>query len=296
MTNTLIRTFSGIAFVAIIVGCLLLGMTTYCIIFAIITAVLLNEFNELLLEHDIAQVNNTVSIISGVYLFIAFFLTCSGSVGLVAFAPYILSLLFVLICGLYNPQTSNFKPQTYWAYTFAGQLYIALPMALLNVLAFNQIYSPILPLAVFIFLWLNDTGAYCFGCTLGRKIKFQFSMFNGQWSITHKLFPSLSPKKTWVGSIGGAIVVLLGAWAFHAIMVNGQLSMVNGSLLFWLGLVLTVCVFGTWGDLVESQLKRTLGIKDSGSFLPGHGGALDRFDSSLLAIPAATAYVLLWGI
>ncbi|MBQ7742214.1 MAG: phosphatidate cytidylyltransferase [Bacteroidaceae bacterium] len=314
MSNTLIRTLSGIAFVIVIVGCLLLGMSTYCVLFALITALLLNEFNELLARHDIAQVNNTVSIISGVYLFIAFFLTCSGSAGLVAFAPYILSLLFILISNLYSGEELSQKDSPpklggvrqsregvcSWAYTFAGQLYIALPMALLNVLAFNQIYSPILPLAVFVFLWLNDTGAYCFGCTLGKKVKWQINIpspfrgMRGGLSITHKLFPSISPKKTWVGSIGGAIVVLLGAWAFHALLpLEGD---ERGSVLFWLGLGLTVCVFGTWGDLVESQFKRTLGIKDSGNFLPGHGGALDRFDSALLAIPAATAYVLLWGI
>ncbi|MBP5360018.1 MAG: phosphatidate cytidylyltransferase [Bacteroidaceae bacterium] len=281
MSNVLIRTLSGIAFVAVIVGSLLLGMSTYCVLFAIITALLLNEFNDLLADHGLAQVNNTVSVISGVYLFIAFFLCCSGSAGPIAFAPYLLSLLFVLVSGLYFKQES---PITTWVYTFAGQLYIALPMALLNVLAFNQIYTPILPLAIFIFLWLNDTGAFCFGCTLGRKINFQFSIFNLQF--THKLFPSLSPKKTWVGSIGGAIVVMLGAWAYYTIVGEG-------TLLFWLGLGLIVCVFGTWGDLVESQLKRTLGIKDSGRFLPGHGGALDRFDSALLAIPAATAYILL---
>ena len=286
MPNVLIRTISGIAFVAVIVGCLLLGMSTYCVLFAIITALLLNEFNELLIQHDIAQVNNTVSVISGVYLFIAFFLFCSGSAGLLAFAPYILSLLFILVSGLYFKQDN---PIATWVYSFAGQLYIALPMALLNVLAFNQIYSPILPLAVFIFLWLNDTGAYCFGCTLGKKYKFnlKFSPFHlFTFQITDRLFPSLSPKKSWIGSIGGAIVVLLGAWATYAIVGEG-------TLLFWLGLGLTVCVFGTWGDLVESQLKRSLGIKDSGNFLPGHGGVLDRFDSALLAIPAATAYVLL---
>lgn len=292
MPNVLIRTLSGIAFVAVIVGCLLLGMSTYCVLFAIITALLLNEFNELLIQHDIAQVNNTVSVISGVYLFIAFFLCCSGAVGIIAFAPYILSLIFMPICGLY---LKHEHPITDWAYTFGGQLYIALPMALLNVLAFNQIYSPVLPLAVFIFLWLNDTGAYCFGCTLGKKIKFQWSMFNGRCSLTHKLFPSLSPKKTWVGSIGGAIVVLLGAWAFHSLLPSSWEGS-GVSCLFWLGLGLTVCIFGTWGDLVESQFKRALGIKDSGNFLPGHGGVLDRFDSALLAIPAATAYILLWGV
>ena len=272
MPNVVIRTLSGIAFVVAIVGCLLLGMSTYCVLFCLITAVLLNEFNELLANHSLAQVNNTVSVVSGVYLFIAFFCYCAGTAGSYIFAPYILSLIFVLVSGLYFKQDN---PVSTWVYTFAGQLYVALPMALLNVLAFNQVYSPLLPLAVFVFLWLNDTGAYCFGLTLGRKLP---------W----KLFPSVSPKKSWVGSIGGGLVVLGGAAAFYALADDGN-------LLFWLGLGLMVCVFGTWGDLVESQFKRTLGIKDSGRFLPGHGGALDRFDSALLAIPAATAYVLLWG-
>lgn len=283
MPNVLVRTLSGALFVAVIVGCILFGMTTFCLLFVIVTALLLSEFNELLAEHNLAQVNSTVSIVSGVYLFVAFFCCCAGTAGPVMFAPYILSLIFVLVSGLYFKHDNAI---TDWAYTFAGQLYIALPMALLNVLAFNQIYSPVLPLAVFVMLWLNDTGAYCFGCTLGRKIRFQCSMSNVQ--LTDRLFPSISPKKSWVGSIGGGLVVLAGAFAFYTFTDHN-------SLLFWLGLGLTVCVFGTWGDLVESQFKRTVGIKDSGRLLPGHGGVLDRFDSSLLAIPAATAYVLLWG-
>ena len=269
MPNAVVRALSGALFVVVIVGCLLLGMSTFCVLFCVVAALLLNEFNSLLEDHDLAQVNNTVSVVSGVYLFIAFFLYCSGSAGPAVFAPYLLSLIFVLVSGLYFKQPDPIKT---WAYTFAGHLYIALPIALLNSLAFNPIYSPTLPLAVFVFLWLNDTGAYCFGCSLGRK-------------IPYKLFPSISPKKSWVGSVGGGIVVLLGAWIF---------SIIYGILIFWLGLGLIVCVFGTWGDLVESQLKRTIGIKDSGRFLPGHGGVLDRFDSALLAIPAATAYVLLW--
>ena len=271
MPNVIIRTISGLAFVATIVGCLLLGQSAYCVLFAVLTAVLLNEFNDLLAEHEIAQVNNTVSVVSGVYLFISFFLFCSGSSGPAVFAPYLLSVLFVLASGLYTKQK---KPVSNWAYTLAGQAYIALPMALLNVLAFNQIYSATLPLALFVFLWLNDTGAYCFGLTVGRK-------------IPYKLFPSVSPKKSWAGSIGGGLIVLAGAYVFF-LMTD------DNSLLFWLGLGLTVCVSGTLGDLVESQFKRSLGIKDSGRFLPGHGGALDRFDSALLAIPAAVTYILFW--
>lgn len=272
MPNVLVRTLSGIVYVAAIVGGILLGMNTFCVLFAVITAVLLNEFNDLLSAHSVAEINGTVSVVSGVYLFIAFFCYCCGTAGEVIFAPYVLSLLFVLISGLYFKRSNAIAD---WGYTFAGQLYIALPMALLCVPAFSPIYSPVLPLAIFVFLWLNDTGAYCFGCTLSKK-------------ISYKLFPSVSPNKSWIGSVGGGIVVLLGAYVFFLLTDKSD-------LLFWLGLGLTVCIFGTWGDLVESQLKRTLGVKDSGRFLPGHGGALDRFDSALLAIPAATAYVLLWG-
>lgn len=273
MPNVLVRALSGIVYVAAIVGGILLGVSTFCLLFAIICTILLHEFNDLLAEHSVAQVNGTVSVISGVYLFIAFFCYCCGSAGEVIFAPYILSISFMLISELYNKKGNAIAN---WAYSFAGQLYIALPLSLLNVLAFNPIYSPVLPLAIFVFLWLNDTGAYCFGCTLSKK-------------IPYKLFPSVSPNKSWVGSVGGGVLVLLGAYIFY--LIQG-----NGDLLFWLGLGLTVCVFGTWGDLVESRLKRTLGVKDSGRFLPGHGGALDRFDSALLAIPAAAAYVLLWGV
>ncbi|MBR3718179.1 MAG: phosphatidate cytidylyltransferase, partial [Bacteroidaceae bacterium] len=155
-------------------------------------------------------------------------------------------------------------------------MYIALPFSMLNVLAFPQAgsYSFVLPLSVFIFLWMNDTGAYLCGSLLGR----------------HKLFPRVSPGKSWEGSIGGGLLVvgvaILIWWLLEQTQQHSDLDMWQ-----WAGLGLTVVVFGTWGDLVESLLKRTLGIKDSGNILPGHGGMLDRFDSSLLAIPAAVVYL-----
>jgi phosphatidate cytidylyltransferase len=163
-----------------------------------------------------------------------------------------------------------------------SQMYIAIPFSLLNVLAFTAtpdgrvMFNTILPLSVFVFLWMNDTGAYCVGSLLGR----------------HKLFPRISPGKSWEGSVGGAIVVLLVAWAIHYFLLDpDHTGKAMLSLIEWLGLGLVVVIFGTWGDLVESLFKRTLGIKDSGNILPGHGGMLDRFDSSLLAIPAAVVYL-----
>lgn len=272
MTNLQKRTLSGIGFVIVMVGCILFSSTTYCLLFATITALLLNEFNTLLGEHHLAEVNNTVSVVSGVYLFIAFFLYCSGQAGEAVFGPYVLSLIYILVSELYLRKSN---PIADWVYTFAGHLWLALPMALMNVLAFDVIYSPVLPLAVFVMLWLNDAGAYIVGSALRHK-------------IPYRLFRSISPNKSWVGSIGGGLIVVIGSVIFY-------LNVPDSGLWFWIGLGLVVCVFGTWGDLVESQVKRTLKIKDSGRFLPGHGGVLDRFDSALLAIPAVAFYISLFA-
>ena len=168
-----------------------------------------------------------------------------------------------------------------WAYTMLGQMYIALPFSLINILAFEVApdgsgvhFDTLLPLSVFVFLWANDTGAYCSGSLLGR----------------HKLFPRISPGKSWEGSIGGGILVLIVAGVTGWLAGQGPEPHTLG-IVGWMGLGLVVVFFGTWGDLVESLFKRTLGVKDSGSILPGHGGMLDRFDSSLMAIPAAVVYL-----
>jgi phosphatidate cytidylyltransferase len=189
------------------------------------------------------------------------------------FIPYLVTIIYLLVTELYSKQPD---PINNWAYTMLSQMYIALPFSLINVLAFTStpdgrvMFNTILPLSVFIFLWTNDTGAYCVGSLLGR----------------HKLFPRISPGKSWEGSVGGSLFVLAAAWAISYFLDGAILTTIQ-----WLGLGLVVAVFGTWGDLVESLFKRTLGIKDSGNILPGHGGMLDRFDSSLIAIPAAVVYL-----
>lgn len=270
MSNLLTRLLSGLAYVVVFVAAILYGQGGFCILFALVTALALHEFNELLETHQLATVNSTMSMIMGVYLFLSVFCLCTRSVSPVIFLPYLLSVMFVLINELYMKRSN---PLANWSYTFAGQFYIALPFALMNLLAFHGDagYSGLLPLAIFIFIWINDTGAYCFGTALHKK-------------IPYKLFERISPHKSWIGSIGGTLTVLVSAAVFSCI--DSSLS-----LFAWLGLGLTVAVFATWGDLVESLFKRQLGIKDSGRFLPGHGGVLDRFDSALLAIPAAVVYL-----
>ncbi|MBQ0136314.1 MAG: phosphatidate cytidylyltransferase, partial [Oscillospiraceae bacterium] len=169
--------------------------------------------------------------------------------------------------------------------TLMSQLYIALPFALLNTLSFfavsygygdsGVLYNPIFTLSIFIFIWSSDSGAYCFGSWLGQR----------------KLFPRISPNKSWEGVIGGALVSIIASQiiACYSHDFSADNSWLNH--IEWAGLAIIVVTFGTWGDLVESLLKRRLAIKDSGALLPGHGGMLDRFDSSLLAIPAAVVYI-----
>ena len=283
MKNFITRTITGILFVAIMVTGICLRGDAMILLFALITGLTLWEFTGLVNEHVAdTTVNRFITTAAGVYLFLAFAGYCTGIVPPSAFIPYLLTLIYLFISELYLKQKNPIQD---WAYTMLSQLYIALPFSMINVLSFQadpltgQIaYHWLLPMSVFIFLWANDTGAYCAGSLFGR----------------HKLFPRVSPGKTWEGSIGGAVIVLIIAAVISYLAgSDASLSTLNAQLstLKWLGLGLVVVFFGTWGDLVESLFKRTLGIKDSGNILPGHGGMLDRFDSSLMAIPAAVIYL-----
>ena len=281
MNNFIIRTITGIIFVAAIVTSFLNPMAMV-LLFALVTGLTVWEFTGLVNTHRGVQVNRFISTVAAVYLFLAMagynsgyamggnnFGNAPGAI----FIPYLITIIYLLVAELYLKAED---PIANWAYTMMAQLYIALPFSLLNVLAFPAAgsYSYVLPLSVFVFLWVNDSGAYCCGSLLGR----------------HKLFPRISPGKSWEGSIGGGLLVVAVAVGIYFLLGENQQ---HGGLnaLQWAGLGLTVVVFGTWGDLVESLFKRTLGIKDSGNILPGHGGMLDRFDSSLLAIPAAVVYL-----
>lgn len=278
MNNLITRTVSGIFFVAVMVGAILYDAKTFIVLFGIITVLAVWEFCTLVNNKRELQVNRLISTAAGLYLYLAMMSFCTGASGAAIFIPYLITLMYLLISGLYMRSPRSLEN---WAFAFASQLYIALPFALMNVLAFRMqsgvdgmsglAYIPALPLGLMIFLWTNDMGAYCFGSMLQRFVPF-------------KLFPSVSPHKSWIGSIGGGLVTVIAA-----VIMSRYFTFMPP--VQWVGMALVVVVFGTWGDLVESLLKRNLGVKDSGRFLPGHGGVLDRFDSSLLAIPAVVLYL-----
>jgi phosphatidate cytidylyltransferase len=246
------------------------------------------EFCNIVNKQAGVQTNVFISILASLMLFFAIFAYSCGYANAVllmpssVFLPYLLTIIYLLVSQLYSGRENALAS---WAFTMMGQLYVALPFALLNCIAFvpypqssmGTAYIFMYPLAVFLFLWSSDSGAYCVGSLLGRK-------------IPYRLFPSISPNKSWIGSIGGTLLAV----GVGAIISRFEPSL---TLLQWMGFGLVVAIFGTWGDLVESQIKRQLGIKDSGNVLPGHGGMLDRFDSSLLAIPASLIYLhFIWSL
>jgi phosphatidate cytidylyltransferase len=273
--NFITRTFTGILFVTVIVGCIIGGSMSYILLFELITILGVWEFGTLINKSNEVNINKPITTLSGAYLvFAVFIIQITGDYTFLL--PYGLMLVYIMISELYRKAKN---PILNWAYAIMSQIYVALPFALLSILAISPVkngaYNFVLPLSIFVFIWLNDTGAYCVGSMVGKN----------------KLFKRISPNKSWEGSIGGGILVLLVAY-LTADWVQEYVSIFTP---IWMGLALVVVIFATWGDLIESLLKRTLGIKDSGSVLPGHGGILDRFDSTLLAIPAVIIYIFSMG-
>lgn len=274
LKNLIIRALTGIIFVAVLVGAICYDSISFLVVFSFITGLTLWEFYGLVKNYENTAPKRLFSSLGGVYLFAATFAYANQLTDGIIFLPYLLFLIYTLIAELYYKAPN---PINNWAFTFFAQLYCAGTFSMLNYIAVTSdtpgtaVYSPLFIMAIFIFIWLNDTGAYLVGSLIGKR----------------KLFERISPKKSWEGFFGG-LAVALGAsqaLAWYA----PEVSWYN-----WLGLSATVVMFGTWGDLVESLLKRTLGVKDSGHVLPGHGGMLDRFDSLMLATPAAYIYIELF--
>lgn len=276
MNNFIVRTITAVFFVAAIVSCFLRA-EAMIFLFALVTGMTIWEFTGLVNDRENVSVNRMICTVAGVYFFLAMAGYNSGITPAGVFVPYLITLVYLMVAELYLKQPD---PVNDWAYTMMSQLYIALPFSMINVLAFRSVgsditYTYLIPLSVFFFLWVNDAGAYICGSLLGK----------------HKLFPRISPGKSWEGSIGGGILVMIVAVLLWYLSEQYDVNDLQLSALEWAGLGLVVVIFGTWGDLVESLFKRTLGIKDSGHILPGHGGMLDRFDSTLMAFPSAVVYL-----
>ena len=274
MKNLIIRALTGIIFVVVLISAIYIHPIFFLILFCIITGLTLWEFGGLVKHYENANLQRTVNVLGGVYLFIATFVYANGLTDGKIFLPYLLFIMLTMIAELYYKAPN---PINNWAFTLFAQVYCAGSFSILNFIGAEpgtpgvMSYTPLFIMAIFIFVWLDDTGAYLVGSLIGK----------------HKLFERISPKKSWEGFFVGLILSLASSQAFA--WFAPEINRMN-----WLGLAATVVLFGTWGDLIESLLKRTLGVKDSGNVLPGHGGMLDRFDSVMLAVPASYIYIELF--
>lgn len=264
MNNFFKRTFTGAIFVLSILASVYYQESYYTLsaLFSIFCALGLYEFYKLVNLNDKVQVPSIALIIAGLILYVgciqwAFLGTATL---IIVYAFYILALV---IAELYRNKPA---PMHNLAFSLLGQCMVALPFGMLNLIAIPGNIHWIL--VSFILIWVSDTGAYLTGMAFGK----------------HKFFERISPKKTWEGFIGGALFAIAGSlvfWYFFPIVPVWQ----------WIVFGILIVLFGTYGDLFESLLKRSVQIKDSGNILPGHGGILDRFDSLLFAIPVVYIYL-----
>lgn len=269
MKNVITRSISGIAYVLLIVICTLNGYLLFaalCCLLGTFAILELNKMSTVTLEpgtslFNLIDILTFVSIIGGI--------TASRYIMNVdiLLVPFLIFFMFRFISELYIRGGNHLKSLARSALAF---FYIAVPLSTLMLL-YLEINGNLI-LAMFIFIWLNDTGAFCVGSLIGR----------------HRLFERISPKKSWEGFFGGLAFCVISAIVFSTCFPQ---FFSNLSLGVFIGFGIIASIFATFGDLVESLLKRTVGVKDSGTIMPGHGGILDRIDSLLFVAPATYLYL-----
>lgn len=278
MKNLIQRTIFGAVYIATIIAALILSEWVFLAVCVVFTVFGTMEFYNLSNgRENVKMLPKVLDVFGGLsMLWLAVSLTStSESVlpvvdKLAAFLPLMIYMISRIVVQLY---TKEHNPLNNLAYSFMSLLYVALPVALMSVIYYGYGGASLL-LAVFIMIWCNDTGAYVIGSKFGQHGRY-------------RLFPRISPKKSWEGFIGGIFFSVVAAVLMNLFMDN----MLSMPLMIGLGFL--VSIFATWGDLAESLIKRTVGVKDSGKFMPGHGGILDRIDSLLLVIPVMLCYLMI---
>jgi phosphatidate cytidylyltransferase len=268
MNNFIVRTLSAIVYAGLVIGSIFVQPACFGghpllfgVLFMVLSVLAVREFHSLLGSSMKLQ---AYAMMGSALLFATLYFLFFGDIvwrGLLV--GYIAIMAFALIVQLFDEKQNAIHS---WGNLCAGQIMVALPFAMMTGV---MMHSKWLMFAIFILLWVNDSAAYIVGSLMAKRK-----------GGNHKMFPRVSPAKSWEGLIGGFIVDLIAGYVFYRIGWTADMGLVNSLLL-----ALAAGVFGTLGDLMESLLKRTIGVKDSGKFMPGHGGVLDRFDSLMLAVP-----------
>lgn len=280
MGNFYRRTLTAIWIVIFILGGFWLHPVSFFITGLLIVAGSMHEYF-LMIKNTGVHAQMVPGIFAGASVYIISTLIASGLIKSDYYLFLILLPVILMIIELYRKQE---KPFDSIAHTFFAIIYIAVPFSLFPFSAFSRtgldsllnhgemVFSPGIVIGFLLLLWANDTGAYLTGITLGR----------------HRLMERISPKKSWEGFFGGLVISVAAAW-----LLSGWLGVVGTS--GWIIISIIISIAGTYGDLTESMLKRSMGVKDSGSAMPGHGGFLDRFDSALISFPLVYLFISIYG-
>ena len=265
------RIYTSIIFVLVMIGGIYISEYTFVLLFGVIAASCLWEFFNVSLLPS-GKKRRLVSMILGMapYTIVAIFqLTDIDAETDSLISILLLAFPVIFLFFLYEMTTRSEKPFLNVATVILGIVYIGIPFTMLEWIALDVGYYPNVVFGLILLNWINDTAAYLAGSKIGKT----------------PLLPRISPKKTWEGTLSGATWTLITC--FGVIILMPDLRPVD-----WAVLAFIVIIFGSLGDLVESMLKRSTQIKDSGSLLPGHGGLLDRFDSLIFILPFATMYIM----
>jgi len=271
-SNFVKRTATSAVFVIVLIVGSALHPISFFVLFAAIVALGQIEFYKIALKLD-----HKPQVITGIFLGLAIyvtnFLVASGSSNPFVFALYLPVITLLMIVELFRDTE---HPFTNIAFAIFGAFYVSVPFSLVSYMVyspvFNNEFNASILIAFFFLIWTSDSGAYIVGSMIGKN----------------KLFERISPKKTWEGFLGGGLVSLIAAFII-------SLFVKEIALIHWFVVAILTVIFGTFGDLIESLLKRKVNVKDSGTILPGHGGILDRFDSLLLAAPIVYIYLILFS-
>lgn len=267
MKNLITRAASGAIYVALIIIAIMC-QELFFPIFGLMLLLAIYELHRLTSNkygaHIVAYIDSIIAIavFAGSYFAMDYNFSAEIVVSIT-----LICIIVRLVAGLYLKENS---PIDSWAYSFLKITYIVLPFIALSAVCNTSKY---LALIMFALIWINDTGAYLVGCTIGK----------------HRMFSRISPKKSWEGFFGGFIFCIVAGIAINQYFQYRH-------LLQWACFGAVVSAIATLGDLVESLIKRTLGVKDSGNIMPGHGGILDRIDSLLLVAPASLVFILLFEL
>ncbi|HEY5470738.1 MAG TPA: phosphatidate cytidylyltransferase [Bacteroidales bacterium] len=280
MNNFFRRTLTGGWIVIFVLGGFWLHPVSFFLTGLVILTGAMYEYN-LMIRNTGVKTQMFPGIITAITAYVLSTLIASGVLSVKLFFILIPMMILIMVIELYRKQE---KPFDSLAHTFFSVIYIALPFSMFPFAAYSRtglnsliphesiLFSPGIIIGFFLLIWANDTGAYLTGMTFGR----------------HKLFERISPKKTWEGFIGGFIAAIIVAW-----LLSDWFGVVDK--IQWVVISIIISISGTYGDLIESMLKRSTGVKDSGNIMPGHGGFLDRFDSAIISFPLVYLFILLVG-